>query len=63
MIRLNLAWFKFYGLRFGLTITEAVNMRFGEMMDLITCEAIYSGAQKPKAVKKHYTFDEAMKLR
>lgn len=62
-IRLNLAWFKYYGLRFGLTITEAVNMRYGEMMDLIACDAIFNGVQQPKEEKKHFTFDEAIKLR
>lgn len=38
-------------------------MRYGEMMDLITCDSIYSGTQEPKKEKKTYTFDEAMKLR
>ena len=36
--------------------------RYGEMLDMIACLAIYHGA-KPKGKKKHWTFDEAMKVR
>lgn len=38
-------------------------MRYGEMMDLITCDSIHSGAQEPKKRKRKISFDEAMKLR
>ena len=38
-------------------------MRYGEMMDLITCDSIYTGTQEPKEIKKKYTFEEAMELR
>lgn len=38
-------------------------MRYGEMMDLITCDAIFSGAQDQKKQKRKYSFEEAMKLR
>lgn len=38
-------------------------MRYGEMMDLIACDAIFNGVQQQKAEKKHFTFDEAIKLR
>lgn len=36
--------------------------RYGEMLDMITCLAIYHGA-KPQRKAKHWTFDEAMKVR
>lgn len=38
-------------------------MHYGEMMDLITCDAIFSGAQEPKKQRRKYSFEEAMKLR
>ena len=52
---LNLAWFKFYGLKLGLSQQETVNMRYGEMLDLINCMAIYSGTAKPKTIKRNKT--------
>lgn len=36
-------------------------MIYGEMMDLINCESIYTGAAQEK--KKAMTFDEVMMLR
>lgn len=36
--------------------------RYGEMLDMIACLAIYNGA-KPKEKQKTWTFDEAMKVR
>lgn len=36
--------------------------RYGEMLDMIACLAIYNGAT-PKKEQKHWTFDEAMKVR
>lgn len=38
-------------------------MCYGEMMDLIACDSIYNGVQRPKAEKKQYSFEEAMNLR
>ena len=35
--------------------------RYGEMLDMIACLAIYNGAT-PKKKRKHWTFDEAMKV-
>lgn len=36
--------------------------RYGEMLDMIACLAIYNGSA-PKKKQKHWTFDEAMKVR
>lgn len=36
--------------------------RYGEMSDMISCFAIYHGAEQKKK-KKHFSFDEAIALR
>lgn len=36
--------------------------RYGEMLDMIACLAIYDGVT-PQKKRKHWTFDEAMKVR
>ena len=36
--------------------------RYGEMLDMIACLAIYNGAT-PKEIQKTWTFDEAMRVR
>lgn len=36
--------------------------RYGEMLDMIACFSIYHGAN-PKRKQKHWTFDEAMRVR
>lgn len=41
---------------------EIMCTRYGEMLDMIACLAIYNGAT-PKKKQKHWTFDEAMKVR
>ena len=41
---------------------EIMVTRYGEMLDMIACLAIYHGA-KPRKKVKHWTFDEAMKVR
>ena len=41
---------------------EIMVTRYGEMLDMIACLAIYNGA-KPRRKAKHWTFDEAMKVR
>lgn len=43
-----------------MSAAEVIGTRYGEMLDMIACMAIYNGA-KPKA--KKLSFDEAMKLR
>ena len=41
---------------------EILVTRYGEMSDMISCYAIFNGAD-PKKKKHKMTFDEAMKLR
>ena len=37
---------------------ETLNTLYGEMLDLISCLAVYNGAAKPK--KEKLSFDEAL---
>jgi len=41
---------------------EILVTRYGEMTDMISCFAIYNGAD-PKKKKKKFSFDEALALR
>ena len=41
---------------------EIMCTRYGEMLDMIACLAIYNGA-KAKKKQKPWTFDAAMKVR
>ena len=52
----------FYGRKLGMGKQEIMVTRYGEMLDMIACLSIYNGA-KPKRKAKHWTFDEAMKVR
>lgn len=58
-----MSWYEYYGLRFGMSRAETINLRFGEMMDLIACDAIYSGMLEPKQKKQKLGYDEAIALR
>ena len=42
---------------------EIIVTRFGEMMDMLACLAIYEGSAEPKKKKRRMSFDEAIKLR
>lgn len=46
-----------------MTRQEILNTRYGEMLDMIACLAIYNGNAKEKKKKHKYTFDEAIQLR
>lgn len=46
-----MSWCLYYGMKFGMSKAEVTVTRWGEMMDLIACHAIYNGA-KPKKKKK-----------
>lgn len=45
-----------------MTKAEILITRYGEMLDMITCLAIYNGNAEPKKRKHVYTFDEAINL-
>ena len=59
---MNLAWLLFYGRKLNMRRQEIMCTRYGEMLDMIACLAIYNGA-KAKKKQKHWTFDAAMKVR
>lgn len=60
---MTLAWFKYYGVRLGLNIKEVPHMRYGEMMDMMNCDAVFNGAAEIKQTAHRMSFDDAMKLR
>lgn len=41
---------------------EIMATRYGEMLDMVSCFAIYNGAE-PKKKKRKLSFDEALALR
>ena len=51
----------FYGHILNIPREEVLVTRYGEMLDMINCFAIYKGTARPK--KKKFTFAEAMELR
>ena len=53
----------FYGRKLGMDRQEILITRYGEMLDMITCIAIYNGSLVPKEEKKKLTYDEIMALR
>lgn len=46
----------------GMSRREIMETLFGEMLDLISCEAIYNGNAEEK-MKKVWTYEEAISLR
>lgn len=55
-----MSWFYYLGMKFGMSGTDVELATYGEMLDLITCHYIYTGALVPK--KKVPSFDEIMAL-
>lgn len=53
-------WLLFYGHQIGMNRQEIMTTRIGEMLDLISCLAVYHGA---KEAEKKMSFDEFMALR
>ncbi len=60
---LNRSWFLFYGSKFNMNSKETLACRYGQMVDLINCDAIDRGLALPKKKPKIYSFEEAMALR
>lgn len=58
-MRLNLAWYLFYGRQLGMSRREILNCPVGEMSDYIACLQIQNGA-KPKV---YADVDELMAIR
>lgn len=60
-IKLNLAWFLFYGRRLGMSKREILCTTYSEMLDMIACFAIYHGAA-PKKKPKKLSYAEIMEV-
>lgn len=60
-IRLNRAWYLFYGRMCGMTKQEILVATLGEMSDQISCLSIYNGGAEP--APKKLTYDEIMNMR
>ena len=56
-MELNESWLIFYGAKLGMSRREVMATRWGEMMDLVACMAIWNGA-KPKRKKKVLSFED-----
>lgn len=59
---LNLAWYLFYGRKLNMTKQEILVTPYGEMMDMISCLAIYEGNANQK-IKRSWTYEDAIGLR
>lgn len=55
------AWFVFYGRMLNMTRREIMATRYGDMLDLISCLAIYNGAE-PGETRRKLTFDETLEV-
>lgn len=42
---------------------EIMSMRYGSMLDMISCFSIYRGAAQQKSKKKKLTYDEIIRLK
>ena len=42
---------------------EIMSMRYGSMLDMISCLSIYRGSAQQKAKKKKLTYDEIIRLK
>ena len=42
---------------------EIMSMRYGSMLDMISCFSIYRGSAQQKAKKKKLTYDEIIRLK
>lgn len=43
--------------------TEIMDLKYGEMMDMINCMTIYNGGAKQKAKRRRLSYDDAISLR
>ena len=60
---LNESWFVFYGRMMNMSRTEVLLTRYGEMLDMIDCLAIYNGTAEVKQAAPVMSYDEAIALR
>lgn len=60
---MNRSWFIFYGHKLGMSRAETLTTPYGEMMDMMSCMAIFNGSLKQKVKPRAWAFDDAMALR
>lgn len=60
---MNLSWFLFYGRYLGMQKQEILNTRYSEMLDMVSCLAIFNGANPKQKNRVITDFDAAMQLR
>ena len=60
-------WLMFYGMHeFNLTRQEIMLMRYGELVDLVSCLSVYNGsARSIDGLQSHHitNYDEAVRVR
>lgn len=49
---MNRSWFLYFGRKLGMSKKEIMATRYGEMMEMISAEAISQGAKAKKKQKK-----------
>lgn len=59
----SLPWLLFYGHLLGMGRAEIMATRYGEMLDLVACLAIYNGQAKNKKTRVVSGFENTMDLR
>ena len=59
-LKQNISFFVFYGHMLNMSRQETLNTLYGEMLDLISCLAVYNGVAVPK--KEKLSFEEAIML-
>lgn len=58
-MKLNTAWFLFYGRKLGMKRSEILSCPYGEMLDYINCVSIQNGAMP----KRYGTIRELEEVR
>ena len=57
-----LPWYLYFGRNHGMDKEDVLNTVFGELQDLMTCDAIYHGLAEEVAKKKKLTREEMLML-
>lgn len=57
-----LPWYLYFGRNHGMDKEDVLNTTFGELQDLMTCDAIYHGLAEEVAKKKKLTQEEMLML-
>ena len=60
---MNRSWYIYHGHMMNMTREETMTTRFGEFMDLLSCDAIATGKAKYKRPKKRMSPEEMLNVR